>query len=65
MSSSVTLVTGSSGFIGRVLMAGLAAMKRRAVGLDPRPSATTHVADDLSDRSRLRRLLLDRELTRF
>jgi UDP-glucuronate 4-epimerase len=63
MTSSATLVTGASGFIGRAVMARLAAMDRRAVGLDPRPSATTHVMDDLSDRARLRALLQRESVT--
>jgi nucleoside-diphosphate-sugar epimerase len=63
MTSTVALVTGASGFIGRVVMARLATMERRAVGLDPRPSATAHVIDDLSDRSRLRALLQREKIT--
>jgi len=63
MNSSVTLVTGASGFIGRIVMARLAAVDRRAVGLDPRPSATAHVIDDLSDRPRLRALLQREKIT--
>lgn len=57
MSSTVTLVTGSSGFVGRVVMSRLAAAGHRAIGLDPVPAATTQVADDLADRDRLRSLL--------
>jgi nucleoside-diphosphate-sugar epimerase len=57
MDSNVTLVTGSSGFVGRVVMARLAAAGHRAIGLDPVPAATTQVIDDLSDRGRLRSLL--------
>jgi nucleoside-diphosphate-sugar epimerase len=57
MDQSTTLVTGSSGFVGRVLMARLSAAGHRAIGLDPVPAATTHVIDDLSDRTRLRSLL--------
>jgi len=61
--SSVTLVTGSSGFVGRVIMSRLAAAGQKAVGLDPRPAATTHVIDDLSDRPRLRDLLAREKIT--
>jgi len=57
MPSSVTLVTGSSGFVGQVIMCRLGAAGRKAIGLDPRPAATTHVMDDLSDRTRLRDLI--------
>lgn len=63
MTSSVTLLTGASGFVGRAVMACLAAMDRRAVGLDPRPSAAAHVIDDLSDRSRLLALLQGEKIT--
>ena len=51
------LVTGSSGFVGRVIMARLAAAGRPAIGLDPVPSASTQCIDDLSDRARLRALI--------
>lgn len=57
MSETVTLVTGSSGFVGRVIMSRLAAAGKSAIGLDPRPSPMTQVADDLSDRARLRELI--------
>jgi UDP-glucuronate 4-epimerase len=63
MTFSVTLVTGASGFVGRAVMARLVAMDRRAIGLDPRPSATAHVIDDLSDRARLRAVLQREEIT--
>jgi nucleoside-diphosphate-sugar epimerase len=53
----VTLVTGSSGFVGRAIMSRLAAAGKKAIGLDPRPSPTTRVVDDLSDRARLRDLI--------
>jgi nucleoside-diphosphate-sugar epimerase len=59
----VTLVTGSSGFVGRVIMARLAAASRRAVGLDPRPAPTTQVIDDLSDRARLCDLIARKKVT--
>ena len=60
---SVTLVTGSSGFVGRAIMPRLAAAGRKAIGLDPRPSATTRVIDDLSDRTRLRDLIVREKIT--
>ena len=63
MASSVTLVTGSSGFVGRVIMSRLDAAGEQAIGLDPRPSATTQVIDDLSDRARLRNLIAAEQIT--
>lgn len=63
MSSNVTLVTGSSGFVGRSIMAHLAAAGYRAIGLDPVPSSTTNVLDDLSDRTRLRDLIAREKIT--
>jgi nucleoside-diphosphate-sugar epimerase len=60
---SVTLVTGSSGFVGRVIMSRLAAADRKAIGLDPRPSPATHVIDGLSDRARLRDLIAREKVT--
>ena len=57
MNSIVTLVTGSSGFVGRVVIARLAAGGHRAIGLDPVPASATQVIDDLSDRDWLRSLL--------
>jgi UDP-glucuronate 4-epimerase len=63
MSSNLTLVTGSSGFVGRAVMAGLAAAGHRAIGLDPRPAASTQVIDDLSDRARLRDLIARETIT--
>jgi nucleoside-diphosphate-sugar epimerase len=63
MSSTATLVTGSSGFVGRVMMARLAAAGHRAIGLDPVSAATTHVIDDLSDRGRLCALLQREQVT--
>src|SRR5947209_20507678 len=63
MSEFVTLVTGSSGFVGRVIMSRLAAAGRKALGLDPRPSPTTHIIDDLSDRARLRDVIAREKIT--
>ena len=63
MTSSVTLVTGSSGFVGRAIMARLAASGQKAIGLDPQPASTTHVIDDLSDRTRLRDLIARQKVT--
>src|SRR3954452_20138060 len=63
MNEFVTLVTGSSGFVGRVIMARVAAAGKDAVGLDPRPSPTTHVIDDLSNRARLRDLIAREKVT--
>jgi nucleoside-diphosphate-sugar epimerase len=63
MTSGATLVTGSSGFVGRAIMTRLAASGRKAIGLDPRPSATTQVIDDLSDRARLRALIAREKIT--
>jgi len=48
------LVTGSSGFVGRAIMARLAG---RANGLDPVAAASTQIIDDLSDRARLHDLI--------
>src|SRR5215212_998594 len=63
MPSTVTLVTGSSGFVGRVIVSQLRAAGKAAVGLDPRPSATTQVIDDLSDRMRLGDLIAREGIT--
>jgi len=63
MNSNVTLVTGSSGFVGRVVMSCLAARGHRAIGLDPVPAPSTQVIDDLSDRGRLRALLQREQVT--
>ncbi len=54
-------VTGSSGFVGRAIMARLAG--HGAIGLDPVAAATTHVIDDLSDRSRLRAFIAREKIT--
>jgi UDP-glucose 4-epimerase len=63
MADSVTLVTGASGFLGKAVMKLLAEQKQRAIGLDPRSSATTQVVDDLSDRSKLTKLLANEDIT--
>jgi UDP-glucose 4-epimerase len=63
MSDEVTLVTGASGFLGKAVMKLLAEQKQRAIGLDPRPSATTQVVDDLSDRSKITKLLAGENVT--
>ena len=54
-----TLVTGSSGFVGRAIMARLP----DAIGLDPVASPSTRVIDDLSDRARLRDLIARESVT--
>src|SRR6266513_689806 len=53
------LVTGSSGFVGRAIMARLP----DAIGLDPAPSLGTRIPDDLSDRVRLRDLIARERIT--
>src|SRR4051795_5520196 len=63
MSEFVTLVTGSSGFVGRVITSRLAAANKKAIGLDPRPSPTAQVIDDLSDRARLRDVIAREKIT--
>jgi len=63
MADNVTLVTGASGFLGKAVMMLLAEQKQRAIGLDPRASATTQVVDDLSDRSKLKKLLTNEKVT--
>jgi len=63
MADAVALVTGASGFLGQSVMKLLAQNAQRAVGLDPRPSATTQVLDDLSDRTRLEALLARERIT--
>lgn len=63
MPSSITLVTGSSGFVGRAIVSRLVKAGQRAIGLDPRPSATTQIIDDLSDRARLRDLIAREKIT--
>lgn len=63
MADEITLVTGASGFLGKAVIKLLAEQKQRAIGLDPRSSATTQVVDDLSDRSKLTRLLANEKIT--
>jgi UDP-glucose 4-epimerase len=63
MADNVTLVTGASGFLGKAVMKLLAEQKQRTIGLDPRASATTQVVDDLSDRSKLAKLLTGEKVT--
>jgi UDP-glucose 4-epimerase len=63
MADNVTLVTGASGFLGKAVIKLLAGQKQRAIGLDPRPAATTQVVDDLSDRSKIARLLTNEKVT--
>jgi nucleoside-diphosphate-sugar epimerase len=53
------LVTGSSGFVGRAIMARLP----DAIGLDPVAAPGTRVIDDLSDRARLRNLIAREKIT--
>lgn len=63
MVGNVTLVTGASGFLGHAVMKLLVQNGHRAIGLDPRPSATTQVLDDLSDRETLKALLRREQVT--
>jgi nucleoside-diphosphate-sugar epimerase len=63
MVDNVTLVTGASGFLGHAVMKLLVQNGHRAIGLDPRPSATTQVLDDLSDRETLKALLRREHVT--
>jgi UDP-glucose 4-epimerase len=63
MADNVTLVTGATGFLGKAVIKLLAEQKQRAIGLDPRASATTQVVDDLSDRSKLAKLLTGEKVT--
>ncbi|HEY7228993.1 MAG TPA: NAD(P)-dependent oxidoreductase [Pseudolabrys sp.] len=63
MSDQITLVTGASGFLGKAVMKLLADQKQRAIGLDPRASATAQVVDDLSDSAKLIKLLAGEKIT--
>ncbi len=63
MADELTLVTGASGFLGHAIMKLLDRDGRRAIGLDPVPSATADIIDDLSDRPRLKALLADKNVT--
>lgn len=60
---AVTLVTGSSGFVGRVIVQRMTAAGRAVIGLDPRPAPTTQVLDDLADRARLSALIAREHIT--
>ncbi|MBV8838846.1 MAG: NAD(P)-dependent oxidoreductase [Alphaproteobacteria bacterium] len=60
---TVTLVTGSSGFVGRVIVQRMTAAGRAVLGLDPRPAPTTQVIDDLVDRARLSALIARERIT--
>jgi nucleoside-diphosphate-sugar epimerase len=60
------LVTGSSGFLGRVIVARLTGAGHQAIGLDPAPPANRqvrHIADDLADAGRLRATLTAERIT--
>jgi len=63
MADNVTLVTGASGFLGKAVMKLLGEQKQRTIGLDPRASATAQVVDDLSDRSKILKLLAGEKVT--
>lgn len=63
MTGNIVLVTGSSGFVGCVIMARLAARGIRAIGLDPVASAATQVIDDLADRAKLSDLIAREHVT--
>lgn len=63
MGNNLTLVTGASGFLGNAVMKLLAQKAHRAIGLDPRPSATTQLIDDLSDHARHRAWLTGEKVT--
>jgi len=63
MAGNMTLVTGASGFLGKAVMTLLTEQKQRTIGLDPRASTTTQVMDDLSDCSKLTKLLANEKIT--
>jgi nucleoside-diphosphate-sugar epimerase len=63
MTADATLVTGASGFLGHAVMKLLAQNGHRAIGLDPLPSSTTQIQDDLSDRQKLDGLLAREKVT--
>jgi nucleoside-diphosphate-sugar epimerase len=63
MAKDATLVTGASGFLGHSVMELLVKNAHRAIGLDPQPSPTTQILDDLSDRERLKGLLARQKVT--
>jgi nucleoside-diphosphate-sugar epimerase len=65
MAIDVTLVTGASGFLGHAVMKLLAQNAHRAIGLDPQPSSTTQINDDLSDRQKLTDILAREKVTRI
>ena len=65
MAIDVTLVTGASGFLGNAVMKLLAQNSYRAIGLDPQPSSTTQINDDLSDRQKLTGILAREKVTRI
>jgi nucleoside-diphosphate-sugar epimerase len=58
--TTITLVTGASGFLGQAIVPRLLGLGHRVIGLDVVPAPTTQVIDDLSDPTRLR-LLIARE----
>jgi nucleoside-diphosphate-sugar epimerase len=63
MAKDATLVTGASGFLGHAVMELPAQTDHRAIGLDPQPSPTTQIRDDLSDRERLKGSLAREKVT--